>query len=68
MLSQMLITNEVLASNEVGGIESGDELIEKCGKSSKIRKLSESLKLSKSQKLAKSKKKLLKRWSLTAYG
>ena len=51
----MLIANEVFAANEVSGIESGDESIEK------YRKLSKSLKLFKSgnlkdKKLTKSKK------------
>ena len=56
----MLITNKVLTINKVGGIESGDELIEKSIKL-KTRKLLKSQKLfksekSKSEKLAKSKK------------
>ena len=38
----MLVANEVLAANEIGGIEGGDESIEKCKKSSKTRKLSKS--------------------------
>ena len=48
----------MLAANKIDGIESSDELIEKCGKSLKTRKLS------KSQKLAKSKKKLSKSGNL----
>ena len=38
--SYMLIANEVLATNEVGGIKGGDKLIEKYRKLSKTRKLS----------------------------
>ena len=65
MSSQVLIANKVLAANKVDGIEGDDESIEKCGKSSKTRKLSrsgksKSEKTSKSQNLAKSGKKLLK--------
>ena len=44
----MLIANKVFATNQVGGIEDDNELIEKYGK------------LSKSQKLAKLEKKLSK--------
>ena len=54
VLSQMLVANEVFATNEVGGIEGDDKSIEKYGKSSKTRKLF------KSQKSAKSRKKLSK--------
>ena len=64
---QMLVANEVLAVNEVGGIEGGNKSIRKCGKLSKTEKLSKDLKLSKSQKLTKSGKKLSKRWPLIAY-
>ena len=39
---QVLVANEVLATDEVGGIEGGDELIKKCRKLSKTRKLSKS--------------------------
>ena len=46
----------MLAADEVGGVESGDELIVKCRKLSKTRKTSKVQNLSKSQKLAKSKK------------
>ena len=48
--SQVLVINEMLAANEVYGIEGGDESIKKCGKLSKTRKLSKSPKLSKSRK------------------
>ena len=51
---QVLVAHEVLAANEIGNVESGDESIEKCRKSSKTGKLS------KSQKSAKLGKKLLK--------
>ena len=71
VLWQVLVTNEMLAANEIDGVESSDELIEKCGKLSKTGKLSKSQKLSKSRKLksektsksrnsAKSEKKLSK--------
>ena len=40
--SQMLVANEVLAANEVDGIEGGDKSIEKCGKLLKTGKLSKS--------------------------
>ena len=49
----MLVADEVLAANDIGGIEGGDELIKKCRKLSKIGKLSKSQKLFKSQKSAK---------------
>ena len=57
----MFVANEVFATNEIGGIEGGDESIEKCGKSLKTEKTSKGQKLSKSgnskgKKLAKSKK------------
>ena len=42
MSSQVLVANEIFATNEVGGIEGDDESIEKYGKSSKTRKLSKS--------------------------
>ena len=58
MSSQIFVANEVLATNEIDGIEGGDELIKKCGKLSKIGKLS------KSQKLAKLRKKLSKSGNL----
>ena len=57
MLSQVLVANEIFVANEVGGIEGGDELIEKYGKLSKIRKLSK-LRNSKSKTLSKFKKHL----------
>ena len=38
----MFIADEVHANNDVGGIESGNEFIEKCEKLSKIEKLSKS--------------------------
>ena len=50
----MLVANEVLAANEVDGIEDDNKLIEKYGK------LSKTGKMSKSQKSAKSRKKLSK--------
>ena len=56
--SQVLVTDKALDANEVGGIESGDKLIEKCGKLSKTGKTSKVQKLSKSRKSAKSKKPL----------
>ena len=57
----MLIVNKVLAANEVCDIEVSDELIEKCGKLLKTKKLLKNLKLSKlrnskDKKLIKSKK------------
>ena len=54
----MLVTNEILAADEIGDVEGGDKLIEKCRKLSKIRKLS------KSQKSAKLGKKLSKSGNL----
>ena len=51
--SQVLVADKVLAANEVDGIEGGDELIEKYGKSSKTGKSSKSRK-SKSEKTFKS--------------
>ena len=50
---QVLIANEIITTNEVSGIEDGDELIEKCGKLSKSQKLSKTRKLFKFQKLSK---------------
>ena len=68
---QILIANEILAANNIGGIKGGNKSIEKCKKLSRTRKLLKNLKLSKSRNLkakklfkfpksAKSKKKLLK--------
>ena len=37
--SQVFVANEVFAANKIGGVEDGDELIEKCGKLLKIGKL-----------------------------
>ena len=78
MSLQMLIANKVLVANEVHGIESGDELIEKCRKLSKTGKLfksqklfksgkSKSEKISKSQNLAKLGKKLSKNRNSTNF-
>ena len=53
MSSQVLVADEVLAADEVDGVEGGDESIEKCGKLSKTGKLSKSQK-SKSEKTSKS--------------
>ena len=53
--SQVLVTNKMLAADEVGGVKNGDELIEKCGKLLKTGKLSKSGN-SKGKKSAKSKK------------
>ena len=39
VLSQMFIVNKMFVVHEIGGIKSGDKLIEKYGKLSKIRKL-----------------------------
>ena len=50
----MLIGNEVLATNKVGGVKCGEKLIGKCGKLLKTRKTSEDKKLVKSKKLSKS--------------
>ena len=61
MLSHMLVTNEVFATNEVGGVEGHDESIKK------YRKLSKTRKLSKSQKVAKSRKKLSKSRNLSNF-
>ena len=63
----MLLADEVFAANEVDGIEGGDELIEKCGKSSKTGKLSKSQKSFKSWNLAKSGKKSSKSGKLTNF-
>ena len=52
---QVLVANKLLATNEVGGVEDDNKLIEKCGKLSKTRKLSK-FGNSKCKKLAKSKK------------
>ena len=57
----MLVTNEVLAANKVGGIKDSDKLIEKRGKLSKTKKLS------KSQKSAKSRKKSSKSGNLPSF-
>ena len=53
MSSQVLVADEVLAADEVDGVEGGDESIEKCGKLSKTGKSSKSQK-SKSEKTSKS--------------
>ena len=58
MSSQVLVADEMLAADEVDGVEGGDELIEKYGK------LSKTGKLSKSQKSAKSRKKSSKSGNL----
>ena len=58
----MFVANELLAANQVNGVEGSDKLIEKCGKLSKTRKLS------KFQKSAKSKKKLSKSETLPNFG
>ena len=42
VLLQMFIANKVLTANKIGGIKSGDKLIKKYRKLSKIRKLSKS--------------------------
>ena len=60
MSSQVLVADEVLAANEVDGVEGGDESIEKCGKLSKTGKSSKSQK-SKSEKMSKS-------WNLAKSG
>ena len=52
----MLAANKVLTANEVGGVEIGNELIEKYRKLSKTGKTSKVQKSSKSRKSAKSKK------------
>ena len=78
ILLQVLVPNKVFTVYKVGGVEGGDELIEKYGKLLKIGKSSESLKLfklknlkgeklSKSQKLAKSGKKLSKKENLPIF-
>ena len=51
VLSQVLVADEVLAADEVGGVEGGNESIEKCGKLSKTGKSSKS-----NEKLSKFKK------------
>ena len=56
--SQVLVTDEMLATNMVDGVEGGNQSIEKCGK------LSKTGKLFKSQKSAKSRKKLSKSGNL----
>ena len=74
----MLVANEMLAANEVDGVEGSDKSIEKYWKSSKTGKLSKSWKLSKSRKSrskkmsksqnsAKSGKKLSKNGNLTNF-
>ena len=70
--SQVLVTDKVLAANEVDGVEGGDESIEKCGKLSKTGKLSKSRKskskkTSKSRNSAKSGKKLSKSGNSTNF-
>ena len=78
MSLQVLIANKVLTTEELDGIEGGDESIEKCGKLLKTGKLSQSTKLSKSRKSkskktsksqnsAKSEKKLSKSGNLTNF-
>ena len=63
---QGLVTNEVLAANEVDSIESGDKSIKKCGKLSKTGKSSKFQKLS---KLGKSKsEKTSKSWNSAKSG
>ena len=42
ILSQVFAANKIFVIDKVGGIKSGDEFIEKCGKLSKTRKLSKS--------------------------
>ena len=64
VLLQVLFANKVLATNKVGDVEGGNELIEKYRKLSKTGKLPKSQKLSKSRKSAKSKKKLSKSGNL----
>ena len=58
MSSQVLVADKVFITDEVDGVEGGDESIEKYGK------LSKTGKLSKSQKLAKSRKKSSKSGNL----
>ena len=48
ILLQVFVADKVLAANKVGGVKSGDKLIEKCEKLLKTGKLSKSQKLSKS--------------------
>ena len=67
MLLQMLVANEVLAINIIGGIEDSNELIKKSRKLLKIRKLLKGQKLSKSQKSAKLGKKLSKSGNLPKF-
>ena len=50
MLSQILVADEMLAANEVDGVENDDKLIKKYGKSSKTGKLHKSQKSSKTTK------------------
>ena len=56
MSSHLLITKELLTVDEVGGVESGDILIEKYEKLSKTGKLFKSRKSSKTGKLSKFRK------------
>ena len=58
LLSQMLVTNQILAADEIGDVEGGDKLIQK------YRKLLKTGKSSKSQKLARSGKILSKSGNL----
>ena len=60
VLLLMLVANELLTANEVSGVDSNDESIEKYEKLLKTGKTSKSYKLAKSQKLAKFGKKLSK--------
>ena len=64
--SQILIANNVLTADKVGGIENNNKLIKKSGKSSKSGK-SKSEKLFIFQKLAKSGKKLSKSGNLLKF-
>ena len=61
MLSQMLFSNKVFATNKIGSIEDSDKSIEKYEKLLKTRKLSNF------QILAKSRKKLLKSGNLSNF-
>ena len=63
MSSQVLIANEVFATNKFNGIEGSNELIEKCEKLLKTRKLSKSGNL-KSKSLSKSKRYLALKYIL----
>ena len=67
MLLQVLVTNKVLAADEIDGVDGGSESIEKWGKLLKTRKMLKGQKLFKSQKSAKSEKKLTKKWEFTLF-